>query len=188
MLLRATRLAPLKTDSFFPAGPENRGGLSPVFRPRLRAAEKTGTVTVYSSPGARIPRVPPRRAKATGPSWAAHFHCLSECGGPHMRGYSENVPAAGVALTLKRPRSVCKVRLRGLPGSASLRRLCNRSAWLQPPRHNARSVVIFIPLQHVWSPHERLLKESGQIVAPPPDPSVRTVPSKPIAPPRHSPH
>jgi len=58
----------LKIDSFFPAGPENRGGLSPVFRPRLHPAEKTGTVTVYSSPGARIPRVPPRRAKGTGPS------------------------------------------------------------------------------------------------------------------------
>jgi len=55
-------------DSFFLAGPGNRGGLSPVFRPRLRPAEKTGTVTVYSSPGARIPRAPPRRAKGTGPS------------------------------------------------------------------------------------------------------------------------
>jgi len=52
----------LKIDSFFLAGPGNRGGLSPVFRPRLRPAEKTGTVTVYSSPGARIPRVPPRWA------------------------------------------------------------------------------------------------------------------------------
>jgi len=66
--LLATVPTTLKIDSFFLAGPGNRGGLSPVFRPRLRRAEKTGTVTVYSSPEARIPRVPPRRAKRTGPS------------------------------------------------------------------------------------------------------------------------
>jgi len=57
--------------------------------------------------------------------------------GTHMRGCSENRTGEGVALTPVRPRSACKVRLRGLHGSASFRRLRNRSARL--PRHEARS-------------------------------------------------
>jgi len=149
----------LKIDSFFLAGPGNRGGLSPVFRPRLRPAEKTGTVTVYSSPGARIPRVPPRPIQRTGPSHgipatenpSEEFRALSlppslgnafsspfSVWGSHMRGYSENESRTEVALTPGRPRSVCEVRLRGLPGSASFMRLRNRSARLQPPRQPAR--------------------------------------------------
>jgi len=63
--------------------------------------------------------------------------------------YSENVPAEGVALTPVRPRSVCEVRFRGLPGSASFWRLRKWSAWLQPPRQDARLVVIFIAFQRV---------------------------------------
>jgi len=89
-------------------------------------------------------------------------------GGPHRNGWSGNRTGRGVALTLVRPRSACKVRPRGLPGSASFRRLRNRSARLQPPRHNAwrpgtgrmpalRSTPIFIAFQRVGNPHERLL-------------------------------
>ena len=55
----------------------------------------------------------------------------------------------------------------GLPGSASLRRLCRRSARLQPPRHNAwrlgagrmpalRPGPIFIAFPGAENPHEGL--------------------------------
>ena len=100
--------------------------------------------------------------------------------GTLVNGYSENGTRTDVALTPVRPRSVCKVRLHGLPGSASFRRLRNRSARLQPPRDPARRPgtglrnaavsaaragkmpalrcnPIFIAFQGVGNPHERLL-------------------------------
>ena len=86
----------------------------------------------------------PCRTKSVGgisclepPKLGSPFSLPFSVWGTHMNGYSENDTGAEVALTPVRPRSVCEVRLRGLPGSASFRRLRNRSARLQPPRHPA---------------------------------------------------
>jgi len=73
----------LKIASFFLAGLGNRGGLSPVFRPRWSPAEKTGTVTVYSSPGARIPCVQRRAVRRTA-SRVRRAHHPGTYGVPHI--------------------------------------------------------------------------------------------------------